>query len=134
MSKSAYINSRIEPKLKAKAERVLKEIGVSPSQAITMLYSQIVARRGLPFSAQVPLSQRTPNAKTLAAFREIEAGGGEVFTGSTEEAFAAMLRSRHASRDLKIVKAIQGGMTLVEAAEKFGISKQRVHQIVKAAS
>jgi hypothetical protein len=34
---------------------------------------------------------KTPNAETLAAFKEIEDGGGEVFHGTTEEAFAEIL-------------------------------------------
>ena len=39
--------------------------------------------------AAVP--DETPNAETLAAMEELDKGGGFVFTGSTEEMFAAIL-------------------------------------------
>ena len=39
--------------------------------------------------AAVP--DETPNAETLAAMEELDNGGGFVFTGSTEEMFAAIL-------------------------------------------
>ena len=39
--------------------------------------------------AAVP--DETPNAETLAAMEELDNGGGFVWTGSTEEMFAAIL-------------------------------------------
>ncbi|MCD8048602.1 MAG: hypothetical protein LUG52_03195 [Clostridia bacterium] len=39
--------------------------------------------------AAVP--DETPNAETLAAFAEIENGGGHIFTGSTEDLFSELL-------------------------------------------
>lgn len=32
----------------------------------------------------------TPNAETIAAMRELESGGGELWTGSTEDFFAML--------------------------------------------
>ena len=64
MTKSATINTRIEPRLKAEAEVVLSMLGISTSDAITMFFKQVVLNKGLPF----PL--RIPNADTVAAFAE----------------------------------------------------------------
>lgn len=85
MSKSAFLNARIDPGLKAKAEKVFSGIGVTASQAITMFYYQVVLRRGMPFDVAIP------NKETLAAFKELEEGGGEVVTGSTADAFDGIL-------------------------------------------
>ena len=79
MPKDATINARVDGRLKAKAEKVLAEVGVSTSEAITMLLHQIVLKRGIPFDV------RLPNAETRAAIAELAAGGGEVFRGSAKE-------------------------------------------------
>jgi DNA-damage-inducible protein J len=46
MSKTGYITARVEPKLKESAGRVLKKVGVSTSQAITLFLRQVVMQRG----------------------------------------------------------------------------------------
>jgi DNA-damage-inducible protein J len=73
MSKSAFITARIEPKLKARASRVLATVGVSTTDAITMFLRQVVLRRGLPFDVRAPNSA-TGKAK---AIEELEAGKDE---------------------------------------------------------
>ena len=85
MAKTAFLNTRIDPSLKAKAEKVFAGVGVSASQAITMFYRQVVFRRGLPFDVSLP------NAETVAALKEVEAGGGEIVDGSTEATFGAII-------------------------------------------
>ncbi|MBV9393399.1 MAG: type II toxin-antitoxin system RelB/DinJ family antitoxin [Methylobacteriaceae bacterium] len=81
MPKKASINVRIEPALKERAEHVFAALGVSMSDAIGMFLRQVVMRRGMPFDLAIP------NADTLAAFEELERGGGEVSHGSTRELF-----------------------------------------------
>jgi DNA-damage-inducible protein J len=81
MAKTTYVNTRIDPRLKSKAEKIFAGIGVSASQAITMFYRQVVLRRGMPFDVRIP------NAETLAALKQADAGGGQIFTGSTAAAF-----------------------------------------------
>jgi DNA-damage-inducible protein J len=85
MAKTGFLNARIDPDLKARAEEVLAGVGVSASQAITMFYRQIVLRRGLPFDVSIP------NAETVAALKEADAGGGQIISGSTESAFGDIL-------------------------------------------
>jgi DNA-damage-inducible protein J len=79
MGKTGYITARIEPKLKARAARVLANVGVSTTDAITMFLRQVVLRNGLPFDV------RMPNAETKRAIEELESGGGERFKGSASE-------------------------------------------------
>ena len=54
MNKSAVIHARIEPRIKRKAETVLKTLGLSPTEAIRLLYRQICLHSGLPFSVRIP--------------------------------------------------------------------------------
>ena len=86
MAKSAFLNTRIDPVLKLEAENVFEGIGVSSSQAITMFYQQVVLRRGLPFEV------RLPNAETVAALKEADAGKGETSRGTTADAFDGILK------------------------------------------
>ncbi|SRR6266566_4576778 len=69
MGKTGYITARIEPKLKARAARVLATVGVSTTDAITMFLRQVVLRNGLPFEVRVP------NAETRKAIDELENAG-----------------------------------------------------------
>ena len=54
MPKDATINARVDSCLKAKAEKVLAEVGVSTSEVVTMLLHQIVLQRGIPFDVRIP--------------------------------------------------------------------------------
>ena len=65
-AKTAFLNARIDPDLKTRAEKVLAGVGVSSSQAITMFYHQVVLRQGLPFDVCIP------NAETVAALKEAD--------------------------------------------------------------
>jgi DNA-damage-inducible protein J len=53
MAKTETIRARVEPYLKERAEAILDRLGVTPTAAITMLYTQIVMRRGLPFDVSL---------------------------------------------------------------------------------
>jgi DNA-damage-inducible protein J len=54
MTKTATIQTRIEPGLKAKVEAILDKLGLSPSDAIALYYSQIALNKGLPFEVKIP--------------------------------------------------------------------------------
>jgi DNA-damage-inducible protein J len=88
MGKTVTISARIEPELKRGAEDVLRKLGVGTTDAIAMFLSQVVLRQGLPFEVRIP------NAQTRAAIRELAAGGGERFAGSTGDAFRRIPGSR----------------------------------------
>ena len=64
MGKTETIRARVEPRLKREAEAVLKKIGLTPSEAITLFLTQVKLTNGLPFPVRVP------NAQTRRALRE----------------------------------------------------------------
>ena len=66
MGHDARISSRIDANLKQQADRILAEIGLKPSQAITLFYTQIVRQKGLP------LDLKLPNEELEAAIAEAQ--------------------------------------------------------------
>jgi DNA-damage-inducible protein J len=64
MNKSVIISARVDPKLKQESEKVLKSLGLSTTQAITLYLKQITLRHGLPFAVALP---NTTTAKAIEA-------------------------------------------------------------------
>lgn len=54
MSKTAMIRARIEPSLKEETERILTELGLSATEAITLFYKQIKFTKSIPFEIKLP--------------------------------------------------------------------------------
>ncbi len=77
------IQARISQELKQEAEAIFADMGMTTAEAIRIFLKQVVNSGGLPFQPTV----KSPNAKTLAAIAELEAGGGQAFQ-STDELFA----------------------------------------------
>ena len=92
MAKSANLYARIEPDLKEKAESILTALGIPASNAITMLYKQVILQNGLPFEVKLPehpLDVSRMTASQLDA--ELEKGYADAKAGRTipvEQAFA----------------------------------------------
>ena len=70
MTKTEMIRVRVEPELKSQAEEVFSELGLSPTEAISLFYAQVALHRGLPFAVRVP------NAETIEALRQARSGEG----------------------------------------------------------
>ena len=68
MAKTAMITTRVDPDLKADAEKVLRKLGISTTEAINLFLSQVRLRRGLPFDVKIP------NKTTLKAMKDAEEG------------------------------------------------------------
>ena len=68
MAKTAMITTRVDPGLKADAEKVLSKLGISTTEAINLFLSQIRLRKGLPFDVKIP------NKTTLKAMKDAEEG------------------------------------------------------------
>jgi DNA-damage-inducible protein J len=64
MTKTETVRARVEPALKREAESVLKDLGLSPAEAIRLFYKQVTLRHGLPFAVEIP------NAETRDAMRQ----------------------------------------------------------------
>lgn len=69
-NKSAFIRARVEPKLKIHAEHILDELGITPTQAINMLYKRIARDH------EWPLELKIPNDETRQALEESDKGIG----------------------------------------------------------
>ena len=59
MANTTAVYARIDSELKENAENILSQLGITPSSAIQMLYSQIVLTRGLPLNLQLPSAKPT---------------------------------------------------------------------------
>lgn len=57
MANTSAVYARIDTNLKDSAEGILSQLGITPSSAIQMLYSQIVLKKGMPFDLRLPSSE-----------------------------------------------------------------------------
>jgi DNA-damage-inducible protein J len=96
MRKSAVIHARIEPRTKRRAEDVLRDLGMSPTEAIRLFYRQICLRSGLPFRVEIP------NAETGATLMKSRKGQGVEPVESVDKMFAGRKdRSRQPQKSAK---------------------------------
>ena len=68
MANTSAVYARIDSNLKDSAESILSQLGISPSTAIQMLYSQVVLTRSFPFQPVLP----TRKPKALDAMTRAE--------------------------------------------------------------
>jgi DNA-damage-inducible protein J len=81
VSKTSSVRARIEPELKEKAERVFRDLGLSPTQAIRLFYKQVELRNGLPFSVAIPTET------TVRTFEDTDAGRNLVVCKDADDMF-----------------------------------------------
>jgi DNA-damage-inducible protein J len=84
MAKTALITARIDPDLKRETKKVLDEIGLTTTQAITLFFKQIAMRKGLPFAVAIP------NAETAEAIEKALAGVDRHAAESVDNLFEKM--------------------------------------------
>lgn len=77
-TKSATARALIDPEVKKEAESILKNLGLSVSNAYELFYRQVIANRGLPFELKVP------NKKTMKAIENSRQGKGKKFSGEED--------------------------------------------------
>ena len=73
MAHSTMLHVRVDDEIKTQASEALAAMGLSVSDAVRMLLVRIAAEQALPFDV------RAPNAETVAAIQELEAGRGRRF-------------------------------------------------------
>lgn len=69
--KEAVVRARVDERLKRDSEDILRQLGLSQTEAIRMFFTQIVRRKGLPFDVVLQPDDnddlRLPRSKRLAA-------------------------------------------------------------------
>ena len=85
MANTAPVYARVEKGLKENAEGILAQLGISPSEAIKMLYSQIVLVKGMPFQSKLPeINHFSAQGITKAEFdAELQKGVDSIKNGRT---------------------------------------------------
>ena len=63
MAKETTVRARIDESLKEEAEVILKQLGITTSQAINIYFSQIALRQGLPFDVVLPSAEKNTKKK-----------------------------------------------------------------------
>jgi len=54
MQKTSNLSVRIDPVLKESSERILNQLGIPMSSAITLFLKQVVINNGIPFDVKLP--------------------------------------------------------------------------------
>lgn len=90
MSKTATINMRVDPQIKAEVESLYASFGMTLTEAINIFLHKSILEGGLPFDVRQPRY----NAETESAMREArDIIGGKLPSesyGSAAEMFAAL--------------------------------------------
>ena len=81
MQKTTFVRARVEPALKVNVDAILDELGITTTQAITMLYKRIAREHAWPLELKVP------NAKTRKVLAETDKGVGLVECKNKEDLF-----------------------------------------------
>ena len=73
--KEAVIRARVNGKLKKDSEAILRKLGLTPNDAIRLLFTQITLRKGLPFEVSLQASPNDdlllPRAKRQSALNSL---------------------------------------------------------------
>ena len=78
MSADSIVRARIDGDTKARATEALSAMGLTVSDAIRLMLLRVADEKRLPFAVQVP------NATTVKAMEELEAGKGKRFANVDE--------------------------------------------------
>ena len=92
MAKTTSIYARVEPEIKEQAEKVLSQLGIPVSSAISMFLRQVVIKRGIPFDVTLPENMPV-NLSSLTDEEfdaEIEKGMNDVISGRVLSAKTVM--------------------------------------------
>lgn len=93
MANTSAVYARIDSGLKESAESILQQLGISPSSAIQMLYSQIVLTRGMPLDLHLPswkptaiggMSREELDAELMKGMESLKSG--KVYTADEVDA------------------------------------------------
>ena len=95
-TRSANVNVRVEPNVKKQAEEILDKLGISASTFINMTYRQVIMKKGIPFSVELPAEIKTLDTMTNEEFDEMMQNGlTQAKSGESvpyEEAFHQLMK------------------------------------------
>lgn len=83
MAQTAVIHARIDASTKEATEKVLSLLGLTPTEAIRLLYKQIALR------GEFPLELRVPNEVTASALLKADRGEDVESFGSADDLYAS---------------------------------------------
>jgi len=81
MPRTATIQARIDPEIKAKAQQILNKLHISMSEAISMYLTQVTLQKGIPFDLKIP------NELTAETIRKSEKGEELHLVNNIDELF-----------------------------------------------
>jgi DNA-damage-inducible protein J len=81
MSKTATIQTRVDPVVKKNAQEILKKLNITMSEAISLYLAQIALHRGIPFELKIP------NKLTATTLVESEDGKNLHTANSVDQLF-----------------------------------------------
>ena len=67
-TKNSTLQIRVRSDLKENVEHILDELGMTPSQAVTLFFNQIALKKEIPFK----ISLYEPNERTKESLKDIE--------------------------------------------------------------
>ena len=83
MNQTATVHARIDAETKSQSEAVLMQLGMTPSEAVRLLYRQIALR------GEFPVELKVPNALTAATLKKSDRGEELETFDSPEALFAS---------------------------------------------
>ena len=99
MASDAAIFVRIDSKTKHQAEAILRELGLTPSSLITMLYRKVILTGGVPFDIRLPVREpiATGGMSEEEVMKIVQTGVDDVNEGRVHSwaEVEAMLKERY---------------------------------------
>lgn len=104
MASDAVVFVRMESYVKKGAEMILRELGVTPTELVTMLYHQIILKEKIPFEISLPNREpiATGDMSNEEVMKIVQTGVDDVKAGRT-----FTLEEAKALFDLKYKKKIK---------------------------
>lgn len=94
--RSANVMVRVEPEVKAQAEKVMEKLGLSASTAINLFYRQMITDQALPFQPSARTHFKALNEMSRQEFDErMAVGYAQAVNGEVrpaDEVFAELLK------------------------------------------
>lgn len=102
MEKSTTLNLRINPEVKENAEKILSQLGVSMSSAVTMFLNQVILTESIPFPIALPQVPSRVNLDSMSQEElntKLEKSLNDAFLRNTTDAKTAFKEFKEQYKD-----------------------------------